>query len=302
MKTYQNPIAFKQALTNRAKTRAKERGMLFNRYLQLLLFDRFLARVYEACGDAVILKGGYALELRLEQARTTKDIDMRGTGDIEELIDRIAQGAGEEGSDFLTFVIGTDEDLKEMVGDQIVYEGRRIRIQARLAGKDFGGPFGLDLSMADALTLPPDTLAGDDLFEFVGIEPLQHRVYPKAAHVAEKLHAISQEFEDDRVNSRAKDLVDVGLLCSNFDFNAIELVDSIDATFALRDTHAIPPELPEPPPGWDILYDKIRRDDELPWENVNELHVFVASFLNPVLAVAGQWRCKDGQWVQKTTD
>jgi hypothetical protein len=45
-----------------------------------LVFDRFLARVVAVLGDAVLLKGGLVLELRLERARTTKDIDLRVTG------------------------------------------------------------------------------------------------------------------------------------------------------------------------------------------------------------------------------
>lgn len=304
MAKYKNPRAFKQALTDRIMKRAKQRGMLFNRYRQLVLFDRFLARVYGACGEAVILKGGYAMELRLNQARTTKDVDMWGTGDIEELLDRIGDAAGREGPDLLTFELETEEDLEEMVGDQNVYQGRRVRIQTRLGGMDFGEPFGLDLSMADALALPPDTLPGDDLFEFMDIEPLQHRVYPREAHVAEKLHAISFEFEDERVNSRAKDLVDVGLLSSNYDFNADDLFASIEATFEFRDTHAVPEQMPEPPPGWDTLYNKIRRKDDLMWHDVNELHQYVAAFLNPLLAnggATGQWRHADEQWFSGAT-
>lgn len=36
MTTYKNPRAFKNALTDRIKKRAKERGVLFNRYRQLV--------------------------------------------------------------------------------------------------------------------------------------------------------------------------------------------------------------------------------------------------------------------------
>lgn len=61
---YANPNAFKDALKARVKRRARETGRLFNRALQIELFDRFLAGVYAALGDAVILKGGYAMEPR----------------------------------------------------------------------------------------------------------------------------------------------------------------------------------------------------------------------------------------------
>ena len=48
---------------------AGEQGIAMNRLRQLVLFERLLARIYEACGDAVIVKGGFVLELRLAGAR-----------------------------------------------------------------------------------------------------------------------------------------------------------------------------------------------------------------------------------------
>ena len=300
MTRYKSPGAFRHALTDRIKKRAKERGVLFNRYRQLVLFDRFLSRVYSACGEAVILKGGYLMELRLGRARTTSDVDMGGSGNIDVLIGSIIEEAGKAGEDQLSFeMVGEEEDLQEMVGEQIVYEGRRAKFQAHIGGVPYGDPFGLDLSIGDALVLPPDSLRGDDLFEFVGVEPLQHRVYPKAAHVAEKLHAISYEFEDGRVNGRAKDLVDVGLLAANFEFDAKKLIDSIAATFSFRNTHPVPTVVPDPPTGWDRLYEKMRETDDLKWQDVEELHEMVSAFLNPVLAHGGnpgRWHHESLEW------
>ena len=66
-KKYPNPEAFGQALKVRVQRRAREDDVGFNRVLQIILFERFLTRVYDALGDAAILKGGLAMELRLEQ-------------------------------------------------------------------------------------------------------------------------------------------------------------------------------------------------------------------------------------------
>ncbi len=92
-KSYPGPAAFEQALKARVKRRARETGVGLNRVLQTVLFERFLARVYEAVGDAVILKGGFAMELRLSRARTTKDIDMRVEGELDDLVDRLRDEA-----------------------------------------------------------------------------------------------------------------------------------------------------------------------------------------------------------------
>lgn len=78
-RTYGSPESFKQALEERLRSSAKS-GIEFARQRQLLVFDRFLARVVAVLGDAATLKGGLALELRLDQARTTKDVDLQVVG------------------------------------------------------------------------------------------------------------------------------------------------------------------------------------------------------------------------------
>jgi len=70
-----SPIAFKQAPEQRLRTALKSGADLVRRR-QLLAFDRFLARIVQTIGDTVILKGGLALERRLDRARTTKDVDL----------------------------------------------------------------------------------------------------------------------------------------------------------------------------------------------------------------------------------
>ena len=69
VREYSTPLAFKQALEQRLRSAAAT-GTDFGRRRQLLVFDRFLARLGKVAGDAVTLKGGLVLELRLERART----------------------------------------------------------------------------------------------------------------------------------------------------------------------------------------------------------------------------------------
>ena len=79
IRRYATPLAFKQALEQRIKS-SSTTGADFARRRQLLVFDRFLARVVSVVGDAVTLKGGLVLEMRLARARTTQDIDLRMMG------------------------------------------------------------------------------------------------------------------------------------------------------------------------------------------------------------------------------
>lgn len=57
VRTYESPAAFKEALDHRIRARTP-RGAIVARTRQLLVFDRFLARVGAVFGDAVTLKGG----------------------------------------------------------------------------------------------------------------------------------------------------------------------------------------------------------------------------------------------------
>lgn len=295
---YANPRAFKDALEARIKRRAKERGVAMNRLRQLLVFERFLERIYNAVGNAIIVKGGFVLELRLDGARTTKDIDLRVEGQLDELIAHIIDASQKTGDDYLSFEFTGERDFQEMLGDQVVYDGRRLQVHARLAGRSYGDPFRLDMSVADRLVLPPDHVLGTDLMEFVDIEPIEHSVYPEEAHVAEKLHAYSMP-RHGLPNSRTKDLVDIGLLARHTDFDADELHRSINATFEFRGTNPVPTELDDPPRGWATRYEKIRKRDNLEWKDLDALFKLCRTFLEPVLRgdIDGKvWSPEDQVW------
>lgn len=243
------------------------------------------------------------MELRLSRARTTKDIDMRIEGELDEVVGRLRAEAAKQRDDYLTFAFVGEEDFKEMVGEQVVYGGRRLRVQAQLAARPFGSIFMLDLSVSDRLLLPPDTIAGSTLLEFIGIEPLEHRVYPVEAHVAEKLHAMTMTYEG-APSGRVKDLVDIGLLASHSPFGATTLRQSIVATFDFRNTHLLPTELPEPPGFWEALYNQMREEDDLPWPSLADLQNECIKFLNPVLEERlgpdDRWCLDKFEWAEHT--
>lgn len=109
VQTYASPQAFKQALEQRLKS-ASSSGVDFGRRRQLLVFDRFLARVMAVYGDAALLKGGLVLELRLERARATKDIDLRLIGSPERVLADLRQaGRLDLKQDFVVVLIDIDD-------------------------------------------------------------------------------------------------------------------------------------------------------------------------------------------------
>jgi hypothetical protein len=73
---YATGRAFRQALEMRLKQMAAEAGEDIQRLRRQVAFDRLLARVFAGGGRAWTLKGGYAMELWLREARATRDVDL----------------------------------------------------------------------------------------------------------------------------------------------------------------------------------------------------------------------------------
>jgi hypothetical protein len=199
---YASPQAFKQALEQRLKSSTNS-GAEFARSRQLLVFDRFLARVAAVLGDAATLKGGLALELRLERARTTRDIDLRLIGSSGGILAKLQQTARRDLGDFMTFEVAADEDRPEIQNDGMQYEGLRFRAECKLAGKLYGQPFGVDVAFGDPILGEPEVVVAKDVLAFAGIAPPTLRMYPIETHIAEKLHAFTRSRCPASIRTRA---------------------------------------------------------------------------------------------------
>lgn len=250
--------------------RGLPRGAIVARTQQLLVFDRLLARVVEVFGDSVTLKGGVALELRLDRARTTNDVDLRLMGSSNDTLARLQQAARHDLGDFMIYEIVPDAEHPEIEADGMKYEGRRFRAECRLAGKIYGQRFGVDVAFGDPIFGEPDSVVAEDVLGFAGIAPPALRIYPLETHIAEKLHAYT--LPRKRPNSRIKDLPDLGLLAGVRSIDVMQLRSALEQTFAFRATHEIPSTLPEPPAGWQAPYAALARDDQLTDNAARRVH------------------------------
>lgn len=89
---YRDAAAFRQALEQRLNARAAGDGARLASDRKRVAFDRLLARLNVAASDRWLLKGGFALDLRLgEKARATRDVDIEWQAAEEELLDALIE-------------------------------------------------------------------------------------------------------------------------------------------------------------------------------------------------------------------
>lgn len=294
-RTYASPEAFKQALEQRLRSSATT-GAEFARKRQLLVFDRFLARIALVLGDAATLKGGLVLELRLERARTTKDVDLRMVGSPDDVLAKLQEAGRKNLGDFMTFEVVPDDDHPEIQNDGMQYDGLRFRAECKLAGKLYGQPFGVDVAFGDPILGEPEVIVAEDVLAFAGIAPPTLRLYPIETHIAEKLHAYTMP--RTRPNSRVKDLPDIALLATAQPIDAKRLRAALEQTFAFRKTHALPAAVPSPIEAWRTPYEAMAREDQLAWPTLDEVTKAAQAFLNPVLAggLDATWEPETWTW------
>jgi len=72
-KQFKSATDFRKSLEARLKNRAQMTGQDLQRLRKKVAFDRLLARIFrDDKKPSFLLKGGYAMELRFEQARATR--------------------------------------------------------------------------------------------------------------------------------------------------------------------------------------------------------------------------------------
>lgn len=264
---YASATAFRVALEDRLKRLAQEENIDLQRVRRQAAFDRLLCRLFAKPESPWLLKGGYAMELRLKTARTTRDIDVAlrqlpmPSRDWDANASTVLEALREVGQldleDFFTFVFGDAvQDL-----DAAPYGGARFPVDTRLAGRSFV-KFHLDVSTGDVLREPYESLSGRDWLGFAGVASTDFRAVSPEEQFAEKLHAYTLP-RLGRENTRVKDLVDLVLLIEQTTMNAARLPKAIRETFQRRKTHEIPPALAPPPASWSKPFAEMAVECEL---------------------------------------
>lgn len=290
---YMDATAFRQALEQRLKSRAQGDGARLARDRKRVAFDRLLARLLAVAPGQWLLKGGFALELRLTgRARATKDVDIDWRADEEQLLDTLIDAASHDAEDFFMFTAERTGTPEDRLGGS-----HRFRVTASLAGRLFES-FLLDVGFRGDKDIATDALTTEALLAFAEIPPVEVQAIPLELQVAEKLHAYVRIYDGGRPSTRAKDLVDLALIAELSSLDATALSVAVKATFTQRGTHPVPTALPLPPAEWAAQYRRLAEETGTPTD-LDAGYANASALLTPVLSsgiTSGSWDPRSQNW------
>ena len=286
-KRYATAAAFRRALEDRLQDIAGRKTLTRSVRRQA---DRLLARLFHPAQPRPlpwVLKGGYAMELRIKAARTTKDIDltMRSVLSSSEkkddkknlvVLEKLQESAAFSSDDFFVYTIG--EAIADL--DAAPYGGARFPVEARLDGLRIRWipPRCRDRRCCDgaARSHSRARLAGVCRYcdSVVVHDPSRATVCRKSTPILPR---------KGPANTRVRDLVDMVLLIQSGTLTNDKVAEAIQAgIFERRKTHSLPDTLPVPPAEWQNPYRALARECDLSGQLEDAfavLQMFVESIL-----------------------
>lgn len=161
--------------------------------------------------------------------RQTKDIDFLGEGisneenNIKTIIGEISSLKYEDG-----IIFNTKEITTETIAEVKEYNGIRVSLPFTL--DTIASVLTIDVGFGDVTHKKPELM---DYPTLLDMEPPQINAYSVETVVAEKFEAI---IKLNYQTSRMKDFYDIIFIAENYDLKNIDLLSSIQKTFAKRNT------------------------------------------------------------------
>ncbi len=149
---YAAPEAFRAALDQRIRNEAAASGVPVMRLRKRVAFERFLARLTVVDPQCWVLKGAFALDLRLGlRAPTTKDIDLAGAEDEQTATADLIAAQAIDLHDHFNFDVTRTPALDQAEAFRAV----RYSVTAELAGRRFE-QFPVDVALSEHPTTPSE--------------------------------------------------------------------------------------------------------------------------------------------------
>ncbi len=278
---YSTAGAFRRSLEDRLNLISKNQGTDLARLRRRVAFERLLARLFMEKNPCWLLKGGYAIELRLQDvARATKDIDLcipnptdrvpEGEKQLQAIRELLQDELGRDLGGWFLFRLGAQTaDLRAAP-----LGGARFPVEAHLVNRLFE-QFKLDVGLGDAVVSEPEWVTGHELLSFAGIPPARIALLPLDQQFAEKIHAYSLPRDQP---SRVRDLVDLVLLIENGLPAPEQVIQALHATVSRRATHPLPVQLEQPPESWRESYAELAAEHSVSCPNIEAAYECVTAY------------------------
>jgi predicted nucleotidyltransferase component of viral defense system len=283
-KEFKTATDFRKSLEARLQILAANTGEDLQRLRRKVAFDRFLARIFFQQTPGFYLKGGYAMELRIGQARATKDIDLTCIHRVQnenELLNELILNdlqilSRTNLNDYFIYQVGNAQlDL-----ENAPYGGARFPILTLIDGKIFVR-FQLDVG-ADFLIDQAEMIQGKNWLEFCDIPAPIIPMISIEQQFAEKLHTYTLP-RDNKINSRAKDLIDMLLLLKIKIPQTDQMIRAVQKVFKKRDIHFLPQKLDKPPTEWKTQFSEMAKECGISL-NIQESFEKIAHFYYQILS------------------
>ena len=203
-----------------------------NEYIQTHYFiERLLYRLsISRYANDFVLKGGLLLHAMLDnRARATRDIDMlaQHIGNTpEQMLEVFREICSIQVEDGVSFDVRNI--TAEVIIDNADFSGVRIKIICYLDKSRSNVQF--DIGFGDEVVPNPERMLYPSLLD---MDDTNLWVYSKESVIAEKFQAMVSLAE---ANSRMKDLYDIAMLASSYDFDGAVLREAIAQTLKRRTT------------------------------------------------------------------
>lgn len=287
---YQSATDFRKSLEERLKRLATATGQDLQRLRRKVAFDRLLARIFHGKeGSKFLLKGGYAMELRFDKARATRDIDLtylerfkqNPEPDIsEEILQELRDISQIDLKDFFVYRIGD----AQMDLDNAPYGGARFPVSSFIDGRLFVR-FQIDIGL-EVVVNKIDKVKGLDWLEFCKIPTSVISMITKEQQFAEKIHAYTLP-RVGRMNSRVKDFIDLLLLLNHQGIDEVACNNALHTVFRVRGTHPLPEVLLTPPVQWEVNFKKMALECGLK-PDMTEAYEYIDSFFQKIVSLTDE--------------
>ncbi|MCO4761458.1 MAG: nucleotidyl transferase AbiEii/AbiGii toxin family protein [Myxococcales bacterium] len=289
------PASVRARLLNLARDKGEDFAGLLTRYV----LERFMYRLGSSeHAERFVLKGATLFAIWSDQPhRPTRDLDLLGFGinDVPALVG-VFQQVCEQDVEPDGLVFDPASVQGGVIREDQIYEGVRITLLATLARARISVQ--VDVGFGDSVFPEAESVEVPVLLDF---PPPVLSAYAKETVVAEKLQAMVAL---GIVNSRLKDFYDIWVLARHNAFDGAVLSEAVRRTFTRRDSLlplnppvALTPEFSDDSAKAVQWRAFLRRGRLVAGEpGLDEVVVFLASFLLPMLGLGGGEVTEDLEW------